>query len=203
MKSSKDYIGSGILELYVLGETTPEESQEIAELAAIDPLFQKQITELELALERHAIANAIEPDPSVRVFTLAAIDFSNRMQQGEQPSITPLLNESSKIADYAEWLDREDMVLPENFASAYAKILTYTPELTCALVWMKGTVTQEVHDDELEKFLVVEGSCLLTVGEEVYELVAGDYFEVPLHKVHHAVITSDIPCKVILQRIPA
>ena len=95
------------------------------------------------------------------------------------------------------------MVSPDDIESAYAKILTHTRELTCALVWMKAMAAPEIHHDELERFLIVEGSCILTVADDVYELVAGDYFEVPLHKWHHAVVTSEIPCKVILQRMSA
>ena len=203
MKSSKDYIGSGLLELYVLGETTPEESAEIAQLAASDPLLKQEITEIEFALENYAMAHAVEPDPLIRPLLLATIEYMDRMQGGEQPSVTPVLNENSSISDFSAWLDREDMVVSEEFDDVYAKILTHTPELTCALVWIKEMAPQEVHDDEFERFLIVEGSCTITVEENTYDLVAGDYLAIPLHKKHHVTVTSAIPCKVILQRIAA
>lgn len=203
MKSGKDYIDSGLLELYVLGDTTPEESYEIAQLAAVDPAVKKEIAAIELALEKYASANAVEPDPLIRPLLLATIDYMDRLQAGEEHTTTPVLNENSKVSDFALWLEREDMVLPEDFDSIYVKILSYTPQLTSALVWIKEMAPQEVHDKEYERFLIVEGTCTITVEEKAHQLVAGDYFAIPLHQKHHVTVTSDIPCKVILQRIAA
>jgi mannose-6-phosphate isomerase-like protein (cupin superfamily) len=201
MKSRQDYIDSGILELYVLGETTLEESAQIAHLAAEDPLLQKEITEIELALEMYSKAHSVEPDPLIRPFLLATIDYSDRIRNGEKPSLTPILTKNSRVADYSEWLNREDMILPEDFDSIYAKIISHTHELICAIVWIKEMAPQEVHDNEFEKFLIVEGSCSITIEEKVYHLEAEDYSTIPLHKKHYVTVTSEIPCKVILQRI--
>ena len=55
----------------------------------------------------------------------------------------------------------------------------------------------------MRNFLIVEGTCTILVENEVYQLVPGDYFAVPLHKSHILKVTSEIPCKVILQRIAA
>jgi mannose-6-phosphate isomerase-like protein (cupin superfamily) len=62
---------------------------------------------------------------------------------------------------------------------------------------------QELHHDEHEKFLIVEGSCTISVEDKSYDLVAGDFLQIPLHKKHHVTVTSSIPCKVILQRAAA
>ena len=203
MKSREDYIDSGLLELYVLGETTLEESNQIAQLAAIDPLLQKEITEIELALERYATIHSVEPDPLIRPLLLATIDFIERMRDGEQLSVTPILDKNSKITDYSEWLNRKDMVLPEEFDDIYAKILTHTETLTCAIVWIKEMAPQEVHDTEFEKFLIIEGTCTITIEEQVHHLLPGDFLTIPLHKKHHVTVTSAVPCKVILQRVAA
>ena len=61
----------------------------------------------------------------------------------------------------------------------------------------------EVHDNEYEKFLIIEGTCDITVDEDVYSLVPGDYFSIPLYKSHNIKVTSTIPCKAILQRLAA
>jgi mannose-6-phosphate isomerase-like protein (cupin superfamily) len=60
-----------------------------------------------------------------------------------------------------------------------------------------------VHDNEFEKFLILEGSCTITIEEEAHHLVPGDYLAIPLHKSHQVTITSEIPCKIILQRVAA
>ncbi|MBC8052285.1 MAG: cupin domain-containing protein [Sphingobacteriaceae bacterium] len=203
MKSREDYINSGILELYVLGETSPEESREIAELAAADPFIKKEITEIELALEKYATEHSVEPDPIIRPFLLATIDYMDRLKGGEQPAVVPELNKDSKISDFSPWLSGDDMSITEDFDGVYAKILSSSTKLTCAIVWIKEMAPQEVHDDEFEKFLIVEGSCTITIEENHHKLVAGDYLAIPLHKKHHVTVTSAIPCKVILQRVAA
>ena len=63
--------------------------------------------------------------------------------------------------------------------------------------------SQEVHHDEYEKFLIVEGTCTITIGDEVHNLVPGNFLSIPLYKNHTVTVTSLIPCKIILQRIAA
>ena len=62
---------------------------------------------------------------------------------------------------------------------------------------------QEVHDNEYKKFLIVEGTCDIVIGENAHSLVPGDVLEIPLHTTHFGRVTSSMPCKVILQRIAA
>lgn len=201
MKDHKEYIDSGLLELYVMGQTTPEESQAIEELAVTDPGFRKEITDIELLFENYAKFHEIEPNQIISPFLMATIDYSNRIQSGEKPLPTPLLHAASKIEDFSEWLNLDDMVLPERFDDEYAKILNFSPHVITALVWIKEVTPQEVHDHEFEKFLIVEGTCNIIIENTVHQLVAGDYLTIPLHKKHHVTATSDIPCKVILQRV--
>jgi mannose-6-phosphate isomerase-like protein (cupin superfamily) len=203
MENSNDYIGSGILELYVLQQTTLEETREIELAAQKDPSIKQEILEIELSLERYATAQAVEPNPIIKPFLLATIDYSDRIRGGEQPLSAPLLTENSSPDDFKGWLNRADMVVPDDFDDVYAKILSATPQATTALVWIKEMAPQEVHDNEFEKFLILEGSCTITIEEEAHHLVPGDYLAIPLHKSHQVTITSKIPCKIILQRVAA
>ena len=203
MENSNDYIGSGILELYVLQQTTLEETREIELAAQKDPSIKQEILEIELSLERYATAQAVEPNPIIKPFLLATIDYSDRIRGGEQPLSAPLLTENSSPDDFKGWLNRADMVVPDDFDDVYAKILSATPQATTALVWIKEMAPQEVHDNEFEKFLILEGSCTITIEEEAHHLVPGDYLAIPLHKSHQVTITSEIPCKIILQRVAA
>ncbi len=199
---NEEYIGSGILEQYVLGQTSPLESQEVELVAATNNAVRMEIEAISEALEAYALAHAIVPDPIVKPFLLATIDYSERMKNGEPVSNPPFLNERSSINDYDEWLNRSDMV-PWNKHDIYAKIIGYSPQALTAIVWLKDYAPQEVHDNEFEKFLIVEGTCNIIVGDEVNELAPGDYFTIPLHKTHMIKVTSTIPCKVILQRVAA
>ena len=126
------------------------------------------------------------------------------METGEEFCIAPELNENSKISDFSEWIERENMLsAPDDYEDIHVKIISATPEMTCAIVWIKELAPEEVHHKEYEKFLILEGTCTIMVGDQENKLVAGDYFAIPLFEDHKVLVTSEIPCKVILQRIAA
>jgi mannose-6-phosphate isomerase-like protein (cupin superfamily) len=202
MKRGKDYIGSGILEQYVLGATSQAESDEVELMAATDPAIRLEIEAIGAALEAYALEHAVAPNPVIKPFLLATIDYTERLKGGEPVTMPPVLNKNSIIEDYSPWLNRSDLLVPGDDA-IFAKIIGYTPEAVTAIVWIKKYAPHEVHDHEFEKFLIVEGTCDIVVGDEVHALVPGDYFAIPLHKNHQVKVTSTIPCKVILQRIAA
>jgi len=201
--SVKEYISSGILEQYVLGAVTQEEAREVQRMAATHVEVRKEIEEISKALEQHAMDNAVMPSPKIKPFLMATIDYSERMESGETASFPPALTEKSKIIDYAQWLNRKDMYLPADADHLFAKIIGYTPEALTAIVWIKDFAPPEVHTNEHEKFLIVEGTCNIVVDQEVYSLIPGDFFTIPLHKTHKIIVTSQSPCKVILQRSAA
>ncbi len=202
MTTGKEYIESGVLEQYVLGLTSPEETMEVEQRAAEDPSIREEIDTISEAMEAYAMQHGIGPDPILKPFLLATIDYTERLKSGEPVTVPPALNENSTIEDYALWLNRADMIAP-NTENIHAKVIGYTAEATTAIVWIKDFAPQEVHDHEIEKFLIVEGTCDITVGDTVYQLAAGDYFPIPLHKKHLVKVTSFIPCKIILQRVAA
>ena len=203
MKNYNELIESGLLELYVLGQTTPEESIEIQQLALLNESVRKEIFEIEVSIEKYAETHAIEPNPIIKPFLLAMLDFSDRMLAGETPFCAPMLSSDSKVEDFEVWLNREDLSIPQDFDNIHAKIISFTPEAVTAIVWIKEMAPQEVHDDQFERFLVLEGTCDVTIDKDVHQLVAGDYLTIPLHTTHHVIVTSSIPCKVILQRVAA
>lgn len=203
MINLNDYIESGILELYVLGQTTITETVEIETMSASYPEIRKAIADIEEALQTYALAHAKEPTPVIKPFVLAVIDYTERLKGGEVPAAPPILNSNSAVQDYAEWLNRPDMILPEYFTDLHAKIIGFTPEAMTAILWVKDSTPHEVHEHELERFLIVEGTCDILVEEDIYHLQPGDIFNIPLYKDHIVKVTSPFPCKVILQRIAA
>ena len=203
MSSIKEYIESGILEQYALGQCSEAEAQEVERMAAEHDEVSLALIEAQETLEAFALANAVEPNPTVKTFLMATLDYMERLENGEAPTIPPSLDADSTAADYTPWLEREDMQFPEDFNLIHAKLIGYTPKEVTAIVWIGVLAPQEVHDDEFEKFLVLEGTCDITVGDQVHSLKAGDFLAIPLHVDHDVKVTSDIPCKVILQRTAA
>lgn len=195
-----EYIESGILELYVMGMTSSLEAAEVERMASAHPEIRTEIENISLAMEGYALAHAVKPRATVKPLLMATIEYIERLKNGEQPASPALLTSTSKISDYQQWLDRSDMLAPASFEGLYAKIIAATPEVTTGIVWISGMTDYEIHHDEHESFLIVEGTCDFIIGEEVHSLVPGDFLAIPLHKPHWARITSAIPCKAIIQR---
>ncbi len=203
MDSVREYIESGILELYVLGQASNEESMKIEQLAIQYKEIKEEIRLISDALEEAALKNAIAPPVTVKPFVFAIIDYTERLQAGEVETFPPALNEASSLEDYADWLDRKDANLPEDFDAFHAKIIGYTPEVMTAIVWLKYGAPPETHTQDFERFLIVEGACEISIGDNVHYLKPGDFLEIPLFVSHNVKVTSDVPCKLILQRVAA
>jgi len=62
----KAYIESGILELYVLGDVTPEEKLQVEEMALKHPAIKAELDEIEQSMEMYAENNAVEPPEHLR-----------------------------------------------------------------------------------------------------------------------------------------
>jgi mannose-6-phosphate isomerase-like protein (cupin superfamily) len=201
MNKITEYINSGILELYVSGMVTAEEAASIEQLSLAHPEIAKEIEMISGAVTSYALANVLEPDPTIKPFLMAAIDYGERIKNGEPVSFPPVLHENAAIADYQRWLN--EGTAPGELPDLYAKIIGNTPAMITAIVWIKKMAPQEVHHDEIERFLIVEGSCDIIIEDEVHRLTAGSMLSIPLHKAHSLKVTSAIPCKVILQRIAA
>ena len=203
MLNSQNFIDSGILELYVLGKTDELENKEVLMMAATYSEVFDEIGAIELSLEKYALINGVELDINIKPFVIATIDFTDRIKNGELPTFPPLINENSSLADYAPWLNRSDMALPVDFEEIHAKIIGYNEEALTAIIWLKNGSPTEIHDDEFEKFLIVEGTCTITIDKEDFYLKSGDVLSIPLYKEHFLRVTSSGPCKAILQRIAA
>jgi quercetin dioxygenase-like cupin family protein len=197
------FLESGILDRYIMGHTTAAEDAEVARMSALFPRIQEELDALCIALEQYAAAHAVPPPPAIKPFLLATMDYIGRMEAGEAPAFPPLLQEGSLVSDYAPWLDRSDLQLKDTEEDVKAYIIGHTPEALTAIVWLKYGALPEEHTAEHEKFLVVEGSCTITIGTEVHCLGPGDQLSIPLYVPHSVHVTSDIHCKIILQRLAA
>lgn len=198
----REYIDSGILESYAMGAASDDERRQVEMMAAANAEIREEINAISAALEEYAFAHAMEPSPVVKPLLMATIDYSERIKSGEPVSFPPALNENSKVEDYSPWLDRPDMHngLDENL---FVKIIGNSPGMITAIAWIKDETPREIHHDEYERFLIVEGNCDIIVGDKTNHLVPGDYFSIPLHEYHTLKVTSSIACKAILQRVAA
>ena len=94
VENLKAYIESGVLELYVLGDLSPEEALQVEEIAAQHPEVKAEIAAIEQAIEQYAVQNAVEPsvDVEIRLFEKLGL---NEVEENIQPE--PIYTEETKI----------------------------------------------------------------------------------------------------------
>ena len=194
---------SGLLELYVIGDVTDSEKLIVEKAAAEHASIKQEIFEIEKSLEMYAQHMAIPVSPTVKPMLLAMVDYSERIKNGEPIVNAPSLNSNSKISDFNPWLLRPDFQEPEAYDAMHGKIISADDQKKTLVVWLRYGAPDEVHTDEIEKFLVLEGSCDIVIGDKTHSLSKGDYLSIPLHINHSVEVTSSFPCKIILERSAA
>lgn len=132
----KDIISSGLLELYVTGLTSEEETLQVEQWAEQYPEVKNEIEELQNVMESYALAQAIPPDDELKEKILAKIQpgtsvkdkIFTRIQAppGEEPiSITRNKEtdhtELHRIPSYYKWAIAASIIL-----LAGSLILNYT-----------------------------------------------------------------------------
>lgn len=203
MVNLEDYINSGILEMYSTGIASVVEQKEVEQMALIYPEINKELQKIQKCLENYIQLESKAPNSAAKAFLLATIDFTERLKNGEQLSDPPILNERSKVSDYYQWINKPGAQLSYNFDGLSAYIINSNKDVTSAIIWIKEYAPEEVHHKEYEKFLILEGTCTITIENENFNLVAGNYLSIPPFKHHFVKVTSAIPCKAILQRVAA
>ncbi|PBQ33500.1 hypothetical protein CNR22_17530 [Sphingobacteriaceae bacterium] len=203
MKNIKEFLESGILELYILGLTSEEENLSIRKWATSYPEIHEELDAITEALLTVAQEKVPAPKSDVKALLMGTIDYTERLTLGEAPAFPPELSEKSTAEDFSEWLMRKDLDLSESTEDIELKIIGHEVSKMTAIVRLVTSTPYEIHDKEIEKFLILEGSCDIVTDQKTYSLVAGDYYAVPLNLGHIVKVTSDKPCLIILQRVAA
>ena len=71
--NSRQYIESGVLELYVAGALTPQEVREVEHYAKNSTEIRAEIATIEATMENFAMANAVAPPPALKARVLDKI----------------------------------------------------------------------------------------------------------------------------------
>jgi Anti-sigma-K factor rskA len=89
---SNEIISSGLLELYVMGQTTELETQQVLQWKAMYPQVAEELLSIENALEQYALANAVEPSTSVKENILQSIHQDNAVSENKVVSMNTAEN---------------------------------------------------------------------------------------------------------------
>ena len=99
----QDIISSGLLELYVSGLSSEEESEKVENWGQIYPEVREELEAIQDALENYAASLAIQPDPTVKDKILAQIQrgLKHYVQVKSQP-IPEFIFDCTKSANFFE-----------------------------------------------------------------------------------------------------
>jgi len=97
-KEIHDFIESGLLDKYLIGETSNIESHKVEEYIAKYPEVKEEFEILEVQLELAARSNAINPPASSLDSILARIDSETTIQLKKQPKIPYWFSIAASIA---------------------------------------------------------------------------------------------------------
>lgn len=196
------YLGSGILERFVLGDCDATERAEVEHLAQTYPEIAQEIQALQLSIERYAQSHAVSPPSDLRK-RFKEIGKSSRKKKApdsgvEENKILPELAETSSLLFWRTQV--KDIPPPAQYDNHYTHALAKEPNKRTYLAWLKHNIPEEVHDRVLESFFILEGTCNCFIDGEITEMKEGDFMAIPLHKAHHIEVTSSTSLKVIVQR---
>jgi len=95
VENLKAYIESGVLELYVLGDLSPQEALQVQEIAIKHQEVREELAAIESAMEKFAMQNAIQPSASVETKLFEKLGIS--LDEQTEPVLIPSLPQETKI----------------------------------------------------------------------------------------------------------
>jgi mannose-6-phosphate isomerase-like protein (cupin superfamily) len=187
---------------YVLGEGSAAERLEIEMVASLFPKVQKTLNDLSYIDEVMVMAGAIRPPAASRKKFADFIEAAGTPADG-WGLVMPMLTVTSSADDFKAWIDRIDNSNINPAENLNAIPLEVDRDVTTLFVVVKECLEEEVHLNIIERFLVLEGGCIVRMGDVDVPLVQGDYFSIPKFVGHTILVTSTIPCKLIVQQVAA
>lgn len=75
-------------------------------------------------------------------------------------------------------------------------------EATSYVIWIKEGVGAHYHAEHAEHIYIIGGSGTMRLGEESFEVKAGDFVRVPKGTIHAVTVTSESPLQVLSIQTP-
>lgn len=180
-----EILENGLIEGYVLGLLDPEETALVESSITKYPQLRAEMRAVEDALQTYL---TLDTSRLIKEKINAKIDFAEKERQGLEKGEFHFINKNS---DAVLWFEKVKPLIPENQPDPFF-ITTLRDDDQGELFLIKTFthVDNETHEDEMESFMILEGTCTCYVGDKIYDLSAGDYLEIPLQTNHDVKITS-------------
>ena len=183
----KPYIDSGILELYVLDQLSVQKRRGVERMLKVYAALREEVLAIEITLENFALANAVIPSVKMRGKIVNAI---KKIEQTTSLDLNglPLIDEH---ADFKAWLQLAEQFKPARLVEGiFNKVLQHTDSIMQVLVVSEIGIPEEIHTDEQESFLILQGKCECVINGKSRLMGPGDYMSIPLHEPHHVLLKS-------------
>jgi mannose-6-phosphate isomerase-like protein (cupin superfamily) len=183
----QEYIDSGVLHDYCMNVLSESQMAAVEQVCAQYPEVKQELTQLQKTLENYAGNAALAPGAALQENIWNTLDNINKEKAGDLNDL-PVIN---KYSDHNNW---KRIVIPFMPKEVTRDILISTIResagVTQMLVISKTDVAEEVHENERESFLVLEGECECCIGDNLYHLGPGGFIEIPLHTPHNVRVLS-------------
>lgn len=192
-----EYIASGVVYDYCMGLLSPTEEQEVVRMAGLYPEVSEEISAVQAVLEGGATTSAKKPPGEMKDKIWGVLENMVK-EQVASPDDLPVVN---KYSNADNWRRMVSHLIPLGVPEGMdVQMLRQSEGVTQMLVTSSIDVPDEVHENEIESFLVLEGECMCYIGDEQVKLSAGGYIEIPLH-VHHNVVALTPRVVAVLQLV--
>ena len=97
-----------------------------------------------------------------------------------------------------------DQIEPDSltFENIFVKKIASDAHSSTFVIWVKQGVKNHYHARHTEQLVVLEGTGMMTLGDQVMRIKKGDFIRIPMG-THHAVeVTSEVPLKVLSIQAP-
>ncbi len=198
----KDFISSGILEVYCLGLASQDEIKLVEKFSRESKEVRDEIESVHETLNNYAFASSKNPPALLKDKIINSV--LNKNAPDKKLQFPPRLNSDSTVSEWIKYISDNNIRPPENYGDVYLLDLPGNEKLTTYIAWAnKGAVVEESHENEDEYLFMLKGHCSVTINGIVGFYREGDIVFVPGKALHRAEVLSDEPMILVGQRIAA
>ena len=195
------FLTSGQIEDYCLGNLSEREQLEVEATCAQYPAAKAALLAAQTRVFELARSQALEA-PELLNEIFSAIDHERGIRHLKLNDDQKLDHFSaiSSVSDITDWARLTESISAPDEIALHMHELYSGKEGELHVIWLRTGLDPEIHTDELESILVLEGHCTGYLGNEAIAIRPGDFIEIPLHAEHSLKVESDFPAKLILMR---
>lgn len=171
----------------------------------------KEIADTESALNSFAHAQSVHLNDSIKErikAKMAKLNFQSKNRSPFTLKNLPLLTPDANLLDWEEALAKFETPIEFGHDGIHMIVLESNDTRDLMLGWSKEIIPEEVHDDLIESFIVLDGSCECHIWRDddpnfnkKVHMQTGDFLQLNLGESHDIITTSAVPVKAVLQRL--